>query len=193
MAHLLNYSKARLKVQKFQISFHGIIKNMNKNSIIVGLILVVAILLFIIFNKDNNKISFPSLNTNTWLNQNYDNQKTIENEDNTKDNNVITKNDTSNIDTKNNTKISNTSIYFEPETDPINFSVGSMGNQYKIMTNSTVPATVTYTLKGSSAAVVPNAVVKDFSYTETVNVPAGLNRLKGFTSVSKPVLTYSVK
>lgn len=159
---------------------------MNKNSIIVFLVLIVAILLFIIFNKDIKTTSLFSQNINTPLEVSQDNSKIIK----PKDNNVNIKNNVPVVDIK---KTSDTLIYIEPETDPINFSIGSMGNQYKIMTSSSIPATITYTLKGSSAAVVPNTVVKDFSYTETVNVPAGLNRLKGFTSVSKPFLTYSVK
>ncbi len=159
---------------------------MNKNSIIVFLVLIVAILLFIIFNKDIKTTSLFSQNINTSLEVNQDNSKIIKPEDN----NVNIKNNVPVVDIK---KTSDTLIYIEPETDPINFLIGSMGNQYKIMTSSSTPATITYTLKGSSAAVVPNTVVKDFSYTETVNVPIGLNKLRNFTSVAKPVLTYSVK
>ena len=141
---------------------------MNKNPIIVLLLIVIVILSYMVL-KDEIKIA------------------KISNSPAQEDNQIIK--GTLEKGTESNGQIT---LYLEKETDPMKFPTGSSGQPYRIMATSTVETTITYTVTGNNSAVVPNPVNKDFNYSQTVSVPVGTTQIGTVSSTDKPTLKYTI-
>lgn len=61
--------------------------------------------------------------------------------------------------------------------------VGAFGEQMRIVAVSSIPAEITYTIKYKSAAVVPNPVIKENTYTKTVSIKEGRTVLQVLNAI----------
>lgn len=65
--------------------------------------------------------------------------------------------------------------------------VGSYGDLTKLIASTNIPAKITYTIKYKGAAVVPDSVVKESTYTNTISVLPGKTVLFEFNTVDQNV------
>lgn len=140
---------------------------MNKNKwVIVLLLIIIVLLVYVAFIQKKSPVVVPlSPGDNTSVDKNIIQNNKVTNNNSVKEDSVIKE---------------SVQIYAEKNTgEPI---VGTMGEQMKIVASSTIPATVTYTIKYKTAALVPNAVAEESIQTQTVSIPVGKTVLRGIVA-----------
>ncbi len=110
-----------------------------------------------------------------WLVKNYNNKNIIDlNKDiNKNKENIVQKNEV--VD-----------LYTELDSSD-RVVVGAYGDRTKLIASTNIPAKITYTIKYKTAAVVPDSVVKESTYTNTTSVLPGKTVLFEFNTVDENV------
>lgn len=137
---------------------------MNKNNLLIGLLIVIIVLLgYLAFKPKSSSIVTPQPIT-PIIDDSKNNAEPIK-------------------PISNNDKVK---VYVEKDTTG-DILAGARGDQVRLMASSTIPATITYTIKFSSGAVYPNAKIEEEKWTDTVSVKAGKTILDTFNAIDSKV------